>query len=985
MPAPVVLLFPMTRIQRRLLIDTSVIGITLTSFVMLLDYYSRILQPLDEWFYDHRARLCQFFTRKPTDKLIHVNIDDTSIQVLGKWPWPRAQFAELIDEINRAGAKAVFMDIVFDEPSNPSPRPVKVGPDKFVEVDDDAIFADALKRSGKCLVPVSLNPYESPTPLYLKIFDYLKGNLELTQDQCQQQLTADKLLRPGAPFPADLFIVVRRDAMNTRISEELKHGGDVTASELKRRLLPKTDPTFAGTPLFRLLDEEYVKVVALQPLRRYMLPIPPGLPPLARYEKELAPILPFSRSGATCGYVNYLQTGESGVVRAIPLFANFRDHLFPQTDLALACAVLGVDVRTVKLYPDKVVIPKPPGEESDIVIPVRTIHTPEYDRDIGMFMDVPVRGNRDWATIYDHPSHQKAALHLSISALWEPHLIRDRVRRNNENIDRAFSTILDDDRPATVEVPRMAFDAGKWKQYAAALPPLDDTAARNKFADGLLHDLKDFEWISVKRDANGNEQIISQVGKEDDAAKTDKRELDKHEEFARAIKSLDVALKENARFERQLDDHRAFLRTQIEGRAVMIGWIATARTDYFPTAIQPTCPGVVIHGMTFNAIMTRDFWYHVPKWVTALTTLLIGLLVTTANGVFKPSGSLIFAVLLGTLYLAVNGLFLFDRNQILVGVAGPMVALASVWSTGTLASFLIESRERRRITKRFSSYVDQKLVNYVIEHPDVRFDGQVREMSVVFTDLAGFTTLSEQLRERTVQILSKYLSVMVPVIRRNNGYVNKFLGDGIMCFYNAPEDDHDHAAHAVQTVLEMQKAMKAFADELVAEGLPRVAMRCGVATGTMVVGDSGPSDASDYTVLGDTVNFASRLEGANKAVGTSILISHRTTELLGDSRFLLRPVGKLLVVGKSEGVMTYEPLAPFDDATPQDTVSATMSTEMIAAYFAKDFAKCIEFADKMDAQIGATKLPGLYRKAAQKYIENPPGAEFAGNLILTEK
>jgi adenylate cyclase len=236
-----------------------------------------------------------------------------------------------------------------------------------------------------------------------------------------------------------------------------------------------------------------------------------------------------------------------------------------------------------------------------------------------------------------------------------------------------------------------------------------------------------------------------------------------------------------------------------------------------------------------------------------------------------------------------------------------------------------------------------------------------------------------------VPILSKYLSLMVPVIRRNNGYVNKFLGDGIMCFYNAPDNDEDHAAHAVQTVLEMQREMAKFADELVAQGLPRVAMRCGVSTGTMVVGDSGPSDASDYTVLGDTVNFASRLEGANKAVGTSILISHRTTELLGDNRFLLRPVGKLQVVGKKEGVMTYEPLAPFDEATPQDLICSAMSTEMIAAYFARDFEKCIEFADKMDQQIGATKLAGLYRKASKQLIENPPGADFAGNLILTEK
>src|SRR5437588_1023640 len=102
----------MTRIQRRLLIDTSVIGITLTLFVAILDYSTRILQPLDDWFYDRRARLCQFFTPKPTDRLIHVDIDDQALAVIGQWPWPRAQFAEIIDEIDAAGAKAISMDII---------------------------------------------------------------------------------------------------------------------------------------------------------------------------------------------------------------------------------------------------------------------------------------------------------------------------------------------------------------------------------------------------------------------------------------------------------------------------------------------------------------------------------------------------------------------------------------------------------------------------------------------------------------------------------------------------------------------------------------------------------------------------------------------------------------------------------------------------------------------------------------------------------
>jgi len=161
-------------------------------------------------------------------------------------------------------------------------------------------------------------------------------------------------------------------------------------------------------------------------------------------------------------------------------------------------------------------------------------------------------------------------------------------------------------------------------------------------------------------------------------------------------------------------------------------------------------------------------------------------------------------------------------------------------------------------------------------------------------------------------------------------------------------------------------------------------MRCGVSTGSMVVGDSGPADASDYTVLGDTVNFASRLEGANKVTGTSVLISQRTVELLGD-RYLVRPVGRLQVVGKTEGVMTCEPLAKIDDATPDQRELVAMTAEMVAAYVSRDFATCVEVADRMDAKFGPTKLATLYRRTSQRYLDEPPGPDFAGNLVLTEK
>jgi class 3 adenylate cyclase len=642
-----------------------------------------------------------------------------------------------------------------------------------------------------------------------------------------------------------------------------------------------------------------------------------------------------------------------------------------------ACAVLGVDVRSVRFERERVVIPKPPGRDRDIVIPVRTTYSPEFKRDVGVMMDVPVRGRREWEYVYDHGRWRRPRLHVPIAVVWEVRTMRERIARNNANIDRALRVILDEDPPReSAEIPRLGLDVDKYKAYAAKPLAAEDTAGRQARVDETLKLITELGYDKPLADED--------LPKLEGTNQPDPREKVKRDEVAAAIRTMREATQQNKHFENNLATRRQYLKDQINGRAVFIGRTASGMLDLFPTAIQPVCPGVVIHGMAYNAIMTGEFWRHAPHWVTFLITVAIGLAVTAANGFLKPSGALGVTAALAVVYLLVNGLLLFDYGNWCLGVAGPIVALALVWSTGALAGFLIEAAERARITKRFSSYVDKKLVDYILEKPDAKLDGQVREMSVVFTDLAGFTSMAEQLRERTVPILSEYLSMMVPVIRKHDGFVNKFLGDGIMCFFNAPYDDPYHAEEAVLACLEMQKVMDKFAQELAGQGLPRLSMRCGVSSGDMVVGDSGPAEASDYTVLGDNVNFASRLEGANKWTGTSTLISRRTVELLGD-KFLVRPVGKLQVVGKREGVMTYEPLAAKDEATPEQRRLCEVSAELVGAYVAGEFAKCIAVADRMDQEFGATKLAALYRRASAQYLETPPGADFVGNLVLTEK
>jgi adenylate cyclase len=369
-------------------------------------------------------------------------------------------------------------------------------------------------------------------------------------------------------------------------------------------------------------------------------------------------------------------------------------------------------------------------------------------------------------------------------------------------------------------------------------------------------------------------------------------------------------------------------------------------------------------------------------------TFVLGALTTLAVAYLSIYGALACTALIVVGYGLLNGLVFFDYGNHIVAAAAPVTASVAVWFGLTIWRIIHEQRERGRITKRFSRMVDPALVNHFIENPDARFDGQMKEMSVVFTDLAGFTTISEKLRERTVPLLNEYMSLMLPIIRENRGYWNKFLGDGIMFFYNAPLDNAKHARDAVYTVLEMQKVMGPFNQRLLEAQLPKVTMRAGITTGMMVVGDAGSTDAkhfaSDYTVLGDEVNLGARLESANKAVGSRVLISGRTAELVG-SEFLLRPVGALQVVGKTEGVMTYEAICAVHEATDQQKNLVELSKQMVDLFKMASFDPCIQAARKLEEAFGSSKFTQLYLRLSRRYLMEPPGEGFSGQIVLEEK
>jgi adenylate cyclase len=256
-------------------------------------------------------------------------------------------------------------------------------------------------------------------------------------------------------------------------------------------------------------------------------------------------------------------------------------------------------------------------------------------------------------------------------------------------------------------------------------------------------------------------------------------------------------------------------------------------------------------------------------------------------------------------------------------------------------------------------------------------------MTMGFTDLAGFTTLTESLGPRTVPLLAEYMNNMIPTIRAHQGYVSRLMGDGIYFFFGAPEPDTNHAVHAVDTILQMHKAMDRLNQTLPGRDFPQLTMRAGLCTGKVIVGDAGSTEFHDYTAVGDSVNTAARLETANKYLGTKALVSARTIELL-DGQFLSRPIANLRVAGKTKGLMVYEPLCRKSEETPLSIQFADLSVEVVSTFQCGNFEGCIEAADRLEKKFGASKFSALYRMLSMQYMEALPD-DFDGQVILTEK
>ena len=334
--------------------------------------------------------------------------------------------------------------------------------------------------------------------------------------------------------------------------------------------------------------------------------------------------------------------------------------------------------------------------------------------------------------------------------------------------------------------------------------------------------------------------------------------------------------------------------------------VATPQGAQFPQQLQASIVQTLLDGVSIS----------VPAWTPVLDTSLLILITISILLISKVRYSFVFIAALLAAYIY-TPLYLFHTHQILFDVTFNILAILIIYLHIYTVKFVSEYLQKQQIKKQFSTYLSPDLVAQLQRNPDMlQLGGTEQELSIMFTDVRGFTTVSEHYGKDVqglTKIMNRYMTAMTKAILENKGTLDKYIGDAQMAFWNAPVDNHQHAVYAVKTGLQMLDALEEFNDEVTKEGIPAFGMGLGINTDTVVVGNMGSDQRFDYTCLGDGVNLAARLEGQSKPYAVRVIIGPKTAEYVRDA-YQVVELDLIAVKGKTEPARIFTVREKFDPA-----------------------------------------------------------------------
>ena len=871
-----------------------VAGFASTIIVTILAWFG-VLDNAEFDSVDWRYRHARTIAEPLSDEIALVVIDNSSLDTIGRWPWPRIQFAAALDELARANARTVALDLLLSEPDS--------------DLRGDESLAQAM-TAVRTVLGVNVSPQYSIEPEWRSA----EGSKELASiiEVLSSHIDED----PVAAADQAHLTGARREIFLSRplwfkalaawnVIWATESGASVTTLDdlvFKLRGANRSSKFAEGV----LVQELWNRAQSWRDFQDELVRRGSFAEPLGGHEHE-PPVPKLAQKAVGLGVVtNEMQHNDSdGAKRRTGTAWVVPGGSCRQFGLVAAATHLGIK----------------PSE----------IASSEQAIDIGgtkialdggvMVLDWPTstfgEGFAKWSQA--GLSGQERAV-VSVGQLVNLHSDRDLQSAN--------------------EALRDATRARMMEQFPALATMSSTSSVRKQSID---------EFAQMLNDARMGDTLPA--GAEASAEEF----LKLYEESQRG--ATDIATRSDE------------LKRKFNDKLVFLGWSATgALADFVPTPYDPKTPGVFIHAVVADMVLSKHARDTAPSWVQPLAILLFGGLASLCACRLGTGWSAGAMIVLVAVWLWFAGRFAFNDVHLIMPLVGPVIAPVASWATGTAAIAIVTSIDRARITRQFSARVSPQLVARLSNNPDaLTVSGQERRITVIFGDLGGFTTIAEQLGgPGVVRTLNLYLGRLSDELVKRDAYVNKFLGDGFMAFWSAFGDEPRQESLAAESAVACQAVMVELAkssEASIGDGTPKISVRLGIATGMAVVGDCGaPPKLNDYTAIGDVVNLSSRLESANKQFGTGILIDGATRQGIEEqgmnAAIKIRPLGLVVVVGQSKPIEVFEVVgADASDAW----ISAT--AKAVGLFRDRKLAESNTAWREFELAHGSSKLSAMYLDA----------------------
>lgn len=956
-------------------------------------------------------------------RIVCIDIDDNSLATVGRWPWPRDVQAGLLAIPIEMGARALLVDLTYEEPqplrSRPQPGLDLVGEELLqqqwrhqIALPDEQLRSAIAQGDRTYLAFHYLEraltisaPFERAVRQVAagqeaearqwaalreaagrrdavegrgadarpRVFDRVRlAALLLHEPWLSDQAAAERL---GWTSPADAALLqeafpdCHQAALRFRLNDWFaadparwtQERGRASAAAFADLLASAPDGGAAAAGAF---DQALRRVLGEQALRAKCLVIGRALDAAAmRVDGVAPPYFLHARAAHRCGFVNF-DPDEGGTVRRLPLIVGDERSVFTQLAFTVGCELLGVDVREIEVRDGSLWL-SPAGGDRRIRI--------QLDRR-GRAI-VPWVPQRQWQRQFGE--------HVPADALWT--LFDLRARRENERdlLRERRAAVLADPyfgALATYGKNLMALYENRWKLEAARYVESPDAAFLASLVEQLTAALAEAE-------AQASRLLDSQsAATSPGAAPID---ADRLEELRQEWRRIEDEGRRAADLEQEIQEVGDWLRRRLQGRICLVGYTATALADMTPIPTHPRAPGMLAHANLLNGLLVGRTVSWPPAAANASAALAMGALTSVVSALRRPrDGLLLIATLALLVVLSVCVAFYVWTYWI--AVTPVLLSLVLSYSTITVYRYIFADSERRQLTTALAQFTSREIARQMAENPELCRRAEMREVTTMFTDLRGFTTISERIgAERTQIVLNACLGGFSEAILRHEGMINKFMGDGIFAFWNPviyPQPDH--ARRACEAALDLLEALAQLQERHRRDGgdptFAELLLRIGVATGNAVVGPCGSEQKYDYTCIGDSVNVAARLESANKFYGTSILVAGAAVEQAGDA-FLFRSLGGVQVKGKRQAVPVYELVGRAATAAPEQIRYARAFGDAVALFQQRRFRE----AAARWADLPPRHPPDLaveqFARAARALADSPPADDWNGAIELVEK